>query len=61
MVHRLVGSGTPPKAVVKLDAWRCKKFCVLVKRKFRRGQTSRSHEFRNLCGVLAGDEQEDWL
>lgn len=42
------------KDQVKLDAWRCKKFSVMVKRKCTRGQMTRSRSFRRLMAALTG-------
>lgn len=39
---------------INLDAWRCKKFCVLVKRKCARGQVARSTNFQHLMSLLDG-------
>lgn len=57
---------TPTKRRVKLEAWLCKKYAVLVKRKLQRGQLPRSTSLRLLlaaafpAGVWGGDQDEDW-
>lgn len=46
----------PDPVRVKLEAWYCKSFCVLVKRKCSRGQVSRSAVFRQLMSALTGKD-----
>ena len=46
----------PPKASIKKDAWLCKSFAVLLKRKHRMGMKSRIPEFRYLLKLLDGVE-----
>lgn len=52
-----MGVGDPDKNQVKLDAWRAKKFCVLIKRKYTRGQAPRSLTFAQMLAIL---DNQDW-
>ena len=47
----------PDSQRVKLEAWFCKGFCVLVKRKLSRGQVPRSKVFRRLLSALSGQDR----
>ncbi|CAL1149030.1 unnamed protein product [Cladocopium goreaui] len=49
----------PDSQRVKLEAWFCKGFCVLVKRKLSRGQVPRSKVFRRLLSALSGQNWDD--
>lgn len=51
-------TGAANRDRAKLDAWFCKKFAVLVKRKCTRGQVTRSVPFRRLIATLSG---QDWF
>lgn len=55
-LHRVCLTRVPDPKQIKLDAWRCKKYCVFIKRKVNRGQQSRCLEFRELMNVLRGVE-----
>ncbi|CAE7251201.1 unnamed protein product, partial [Symbiodinium sp. CCMP2456] len=44
---------------VKAEAWLCKKFVVLLKRKKQRRQVPRCGDFRHLLSLLDGEETDD--
>ena len=46
------------KKLVKLTAWRCKKFAVMIKKKMNRGQHSRNKVFRDMVGILLAHGQD---
>lgn len=43
---------------IKLDAWLCRKFVALIKRKLHRGQVPRSHGFRQLMAAVDRDAED---
>ena len=47
----------PDSQRVKLEAWLCKGFCVLVKRKLSRAQVPRSKVFRRFLSALSGQDR----
>lgn len=49
-------SGGVTKEQIKWDAWMCKKFCVMIKRKCHRGQAARSWNFQQLLSILSGED-----
>ncbi|CAK9059373.1 Dicer-like protein 2 [Includes: Endoribonuclease dcl2 [Durusdinium trenchii] len=57
-LHKSAKGETAPidKKEVKLDAWFCKKFCVLIKRKLGRKQKPRSAAFRYLLQIVSPQE-----
>ena len=56
-LHDTIRPGqTIDKTLVHGEAWLCKKFCVLVKRKLSRGQYCRDPRFRALLQELSPPE-----
>ena len=53
-LHRIVfgKDAAIPKKEVKKDAWTAKTFCVLLKRKVRKGHKSKNAAFQRLLNVL---------
>lgn len=47
------------KKVMKINAWHCKKFAVMIKKKMHRKQHSRNERFRELVAILHGPGDED--
>lgn len=59
-LHETVRPGqTIDKTIVHGEAWLCKKFCVLVKRKLSRGQYCRDPRFRALLHELSPPEDTE--
>ena len=54
-LHSVMQVNPSPKKV-KLDAWRIKASCVLLKKKAKRGQWPKNPLFRNLMTDLTGEE-----
>ena len=46
----------PGEKVIKAEAWLCKKYLVLIKRKKQRGQVPRCNDFRYLLSLLDGED-----
>ena len=55
-LYRLCRVQTDPRQV-KAEAWLCKKFVVLLKRKKQRGQVPRNENFRDLLQFIPGQDR----